>query len=272
MRYLRIAAIFIFIVSVVVNIGATIADNQKRDSTMPELTSSIEMLELSVKSPQEDLFQGLTAQDAKDGDLTDRIMIASTSHMLENNTCKVKYVVFDSSHNSATLTRTVRYTDYEPPRFSLTEPLLYTTGANINYLDRVQVTDAIDGDISDKIKTKSGSFSNYQAGTYPILLEVSNSHGDRVQAELNIVVVDDLAEQPEIELSEYLVYLHTGDSFRASSYVRAAREADGSPIGTSSVTASGSVDTETPGCYQVAYSVTSGGQKGQTYLTVIVTE
>ncbi|MGN0479244.1 MAG: immunoglobulin-like domain-containing protein [Hominenteromicrobium sp.] len=272
MRYLRIAVIFIFIVSVAVNIGATIADNRNHDSTIPELTSSIESLELSVNSTDEDLLQGLTATDEKDGDLTDKIMIAGRSRMLENNTCKIKYVVFDSNNNSATLTRVVRYTDYEPPRFSLTDPLLYTTGADINYLDRIQAADGIDGDISDKIKVKSGSVNSYQAGTYPVVLEVSNSYGDRVQVELNVVVADDLEERPSIELSEYLVYLRVGDSFSANRYLRSVRDADGSAISAGSVSISGSVDTGTPGYYHLAYSVMSGGKKGQTYLTVVVTE
>ena len=42
-----------------------------------------------------------------DAYLTDEIMVASMSHFLEPGTVSVKYVVFDSHNNSATLTRRV---------------------------------------------------------------------------------------------------------------------------------------------------------------------
>lgn len=270
MRYLRIAAILIFAVSAVLNIGAALVDSRNHDSTVPEITSSIETLEISVQSPPEELLSGLTAYDGKDGDLTDKIMVAGVSRFLENSTCRVKYVVFDSNRNSASFTRDVRYTDYESPKFALSEPLVYARGENISFLERVSVTDDLDGDITDKIRVTSGSISNYEVGAYPVELEVSNSYGDRVSIELN-VVVEDGSMRPKVELSDYIVYVKAGSAFDPDDYITRVRDAEGYSLGTGSVQISGSVDTGTPGCYQLVYSATSDGQTGRAYLTVVVT-
>ena len=52
----------------------------------------------------------------------------------------------------ATCSRTVRYTDYEKPHFSLSQGLVYPVGGSVTLLDRLTATDVIDGDISDNIR------------------------------------------------------------------------------------------------------------------------
>lgn len=273
MRILRIVSILFFIASLAFSIGASIIDASRSDSTVPVIESSMDVLEISVESGEEALFSGLTAYDEKDGDLTDKIMIARTSRLDESDSCQIKYVVFDSSNNSAVLTRTVRYTDYESPKFALSEPLAYSIGENIRFLDRVTATDALDGDITSKIKVTSSSISNYQAGTYPVELEVSNGYGDKAVLQLNVVVTENAESGPEISLSEYLVYIKTGETFSPRSYIRGVYDTDGSVMSTSRVSISGNVDTETAGCYQLTYSADSAdGETGRTYLTVVVTE
>lgn len=273
MRILRIAAVLFFIASLAVSIGVSVIDASRTDSTVPVIENTIDVLEISVESGEEELFRGLTAYDEKDGDLTEKIMIARTSRLAEDNSCQIKYVVFDSNNNSAVLTRTVRYTDYESPRFSLSQPLVYSIGENIRFLDRVTASDVLVGDISGKIKVTSSSVSNYQAGTYPVEMEVSNDYGDTVSLQLNVIVTENADSGPEIQLSEYLVYLQTGESFSPRSYIRSVLDTDGSTLSVSSVSISGSVDTETAGCYQLTYTAESGdGETGRTYLTVVVTD
>lgn len=273
MRILRIAAILFFVASLVVSIGASVINASRTDSTVPVIENTIDVLEISVESGKEALFSGLTAYDEKDGDLTENILIARTSRMDEVHACQVKYVVFDSNNNSAVLTRTVRYTDYESPKFALSAPLVYRVGENIRFLDRVTATDSLSGDISSKIKVTSSNVSNYQTGTYPVKVEVSNNYGDTVTLQLNVIVSEDANSGPDITLSEYLVYVKRGETFNPRSYIRSVYDTDGSVLSTARVSISGSVDTETEGCYQLTYSADSGdGETGRTYLTVVVTE
>ena len=80
------------------------------------------MLEVSVDAGEEELLQGISAWDNRDGDLTSEIMVDHISTLVSDNTAKITYVVFDRSDNASKLTRTIAYTDYETPKFSLTQP------------------------------------------------------------------------------------------------------------------------------------------------------
>lgn len=55
------------------------------------------------------------ASDDRDGDLTDQILIKGVTPALADSSAQVTYIVFDSANNMATVTRTVRYTDYQAP-------------------------------------------------------------------------------------------------------------------------------------------------------------
>ena len=93
------------------------------DDVPPVLTCTEGVLEVSVSASQEELLQGVTAWDNRDGDLTSEIMIDHISTLIGANTAKITYVVFDSSDRVAKLTRTIAYTDYEaPPIFPESAP------------------------------------------------------------------------------------------------------------------------------------------------------
>ena len=100
----------------------------KRNSDRPVITSDTALLKISTADGGEGLLQGLKAYDATDGDITEKIMVASVSHFIAENTANVKYVVFDAHNNSATLTRKVEYTDYKAPVFKLLKSPVYTKG------------------------------------------------------------------------------------------------------------------------------------------------
>lgn len=241
------------------------------NTDFPKLTNTEKALQLSVEDPPEAIFRGLTAQDATDGDLTDRIMVASTSHFLEPGTVNVKYVVFDSHNNSATLSRRVHYTDYVPPRFSLDKAPVYTVGNSFDLLDYLHVYDCIDGDISDRVRVVSNMVNNYSVGNYPILLEASNSCGDTAQITL---WVSYLAKEPtaSVKLHEYIVYIAQGESFAPEKYLAAVTDRNTEPLDTSHVQIQGLLDTNTPGSYQLLYNYDDGKLTGCNALTVVVTE
>ncbi len=271
MRFLRIGAVVLFIICLAMNIMGNARYKARQDTNAPVIESTNDHLELTVAQGTGELKQGLTAYDKENGDLTNKILVASTSYFVEKGTINVSYVVFDEGHNCGRYSRKVTFTDYESPRFYLDQPLVFYQGQNIRYLNYIRATDCLDGDITGQIKVAQASISNYTVGIYPVVLEATNSYGDQAQVELTLVVKSPSFRGPEIFLKEYLVYIPKGSTFDPWSLLQSVRAyGTGEEISKDQVTILGSVDTDTPGCYQLAYSCTQNGQEGRAYLSVVV--
>lgn len=271
MRYLRIASVMILLLSLLFTFWANKRYYSHLNEDNPVLTSTVEQLELSVTDPETAIFQGLTATDATDGDLTDQIMVASVSHFLEPGTVNVKYVVFDNHNNSATLMRRVHYTDYTPPVFSLDKDPSYVVGQSFDLLEHLQVTDTIDGDISDRIRVISNMVNNYSVGNYPVMLEVTNSCGDVAQLTL-WVKYNSKADNAEVNLHQYLIYIPQGEAFEPNTMLASVTDQNLKTLDSETVEILGNLDVNTPGTYQLSYSYNDGKLSGQSTLTVVVTE
>ena len=271
MRYLRIATIIVFVFSLLFTGWANNRYYSNLNTDYPEITSDFETLEISVKDAPEAIYQGLSASDKTDGDLTAQIMVASISHFLELGTVRVKYVVFDNHNNSATLTRQVRYTDYESPVFSLDKAPVYTIGSSFDLLDRIRVEDCIDGDISDHVRIISNMVNNYSVGNYPVVLEVSNSCGDTAQITL-WVTYESRESSAIVKLHQYIVYVEQGQSFEPMRWVAAVTDRDATALDTQKIEIQGNLDVNKPGCYQLVYNYQDGKLSGHAPLTVVVTE
>ena len=271
MRYLRIAAIVILVLSLVFTGWVQNRYSRNINTDRPVLQSTVQQLDISVKDPKEAIFQGLTATDATDGDLTDQIMVASVSHFLEPGTVNVKYVVFDDHNNSATLTRRVHYTDYTPPVFSLEKDPGYVVGRSFDLLEHVQVTDVIDGDISDRIRIVSNMVNNYSVGNYPVVLEVTNSCGDAAQLTV-WVKYKSTEDTVDIDLHSYIVYIPQGEAFEPRTMIASAYDKNKNALDSEKVEILGNLDVNTPGTYQLTYSYQDSKVSGQSTLTVVVTE
>ena len=272
MRYLQIITVIVLLFSLVFAGWANSRYYSSLNTDYPTITSDTELLEVFVGDGAEALFNGLSAKDATDGDLTDQIMIASISHFLEPGTVSVKYVVFDSHNNSTTLTRKVHYVDYTPPVFSLKKAPIYTVGSSFDLIDYVKVTDCIDGDISDNIRVISNSVNSFSAGTFPIVLEVSNSCGDTAQITIR-VTYQDKESTASVNLRQYIVYIEQGEEFDPQQYLASVTDKQTSvTLSPKSVRVQGSINTNKPGCYQLTYRYDDDRLTGQSPLTVVVTE
>ena len=271
MRYLRIFTAIVFIFSLLFAAWADHHYNSNLNTDYPEITSAVELLEISVQDPPEAIFRDLRAQDATDGDLTAQIMVASMSHFLEPGTVRVKYVVFDSHNNSATLTRQVRYTDYEEPVFSLEKAPVYTVGSSFDLMNHIRVEDCIDGDISDHIRVISNMVNNYSAGNYPVVLEVSNSCGDTAQITLG-VTYESKESTAIVKLHRYIVYVQQGQTFEPLQWLAAVTDRNTTALDAEKIEIQGNLDVNKPGCYQLVYSYNDGMLSGDAPLTVVVTE
>ena len=271
MRYLRIFTAIVFVFSLLFAGWANHHYNRNLNTDYPEITSTVELLEISVQDPPEAIYRELRAQDATDGDLTAQIMVASMSHFLEPGTVRVKYVVFDSHNNSATLTRQVRYTDYEAPVFSLEKAPVYTVGSSFDLIDHIHVEDCIDGDISDHIRVISNMVNNYSVGNYPVVLEVSKSCGDTAQITL-WVTYESKESTAIVKLHRYIVYVQQGQTFEPMQWLATVTDRNATALDAEKIEIQGNLDINKPGCYQLVYSYQDGTLSGYAPMTVVVTE
>ena len=271
MRYLRIVTILLFVFSLLFAGWANHRYYSQLNTDYPVITSAVEELPVSTEDGPAALLAGLSATDATDGDLTDRIMVASVSHFLEPGLVRVKYVVFDNHNNSATLTRRVRYTDYTPPVFLLDKSPVYAVGNAFDLLKYVRVEDCLEGDISDHVRVISNMVNNYSVGTYPVVLEVSNSCGDTAQIQLWVTYLD---EQPTVNvaLHQYIVYLEQGEAFNPRQWITSVTDRHNTPLSADNVEVQGTLDVNTPGAYTLVYNYADGKLSGRSMMTVIVTE
>lgn len=271
MRYLRIFTAIAFVCSLLLAGWANYQYNRNLNTDYPEITSTVELLEISVQDPPEAIYRELYAQDATDGDLTAQILVASISHFLEPGTVRVKYVVFDSHNNFATLSRLVHYNDYTAPVFSLEKAPVYTVGSSFDLIDHIRVEDSIDGDISDHIRVISNMVNNYSVGNYPVVLEVSNSCGDTAQITL-WVTYESKESTAIVKLHRYIVYVQQGQTFNPTQWLAAVTDRNATALDAKKVELQGNLDVNKPGCYQLVYSYHDGKLSGYAPLTVVVTE
>ena len=243
------------------------------DHTAPRILWDGERLEVSVTATDEELCRGLQAVDDRDGDLTHRIYVRQVSNLTGANSAVVSYVVFDAASNFCTFSREVYYTDYEKPRFQLSQPLIYHINETVGLNDRLTATDVLDGDISGRIRVVSTSMTNTIEGEYPLDVQVTNSKGDTATLALTVAVRNYTSRHPVITLSDYLIYVEQGSEWKDSrSYIASAYENDGgAAIDPEDIQVSGSVDPNKAGCYEITYSyLNSENLSYSVILTVVV--
>lgn len=185
------------------------------DSTAPVISADTDVLEASVSITDEDLLKGMSAFDNKDGDVTDSLVVVSRSKFIKKGTLRVNYAAFDKSNNVGTYTRELTYTDYESPKFSISQPLRWMNGdSQQNYLENIRATDCISGDITRQIMYTLGDkrMVSDKASVQTFNLQVTNSAGDTSTLELEISLDDyETYYTPAPHLSDYLMYIKVGE-------------------------------------------------------------
>lgn len=239
------------------------------DSTPPEIHMDSELVEVSMADDKSAYLAGVTAQDNRDGDLTDQVLVEHISQFVGDSTVKVTYAVFDKAGNAATASRDLRFTDYTGPEFRLMQPLRYYVGGTVTLLDRLTAWDPMDGDITGKIRISSQNLSNDVPGVYYLGVQVTNSLGDTHVCQLPVQIVELKDGAPEIRLTEYMVYVEKNGAFDPSDYLDEVRDR-GESVGTSGVEIYSPVDTSVEGTYEVTYTYEGAVTKSQVILTVVV--
>ncbi len=233
------------------------------DKKAPQIDVSAGVQQISVKDTADALLQGITAKDDTDGDVTASLVVEQIRLLDSDGNASVSYAAFDRAGNVAKISRQVRYSDYESPRFSLDSPLLFTQGVSMDVLGHINATDVFDGDITRRVRATSLSENTgSDTGVHEVVFRVTNSMGDTVELILPVEVYSAGSYQAALRLTDYLIYLPVGADFHAKDYL------DSFTVGQDDISlkngladnmslkTSGTVDTQNPGVYSVGYLIT----------------
>ena len=256
-RLLRGVSIAALALALALFIAAQVNERMNRDDTLPTITTDSDTIEIPCDYTQEQLLAGISASDAKDGDLTGQVLVGNFTRFIEPGVCDLNYVVFDSSEHMATLTRRVRFTDYHSPRFGLAEPLVFAESTTNNTEVRAlfSASDVLDGDLTDWITYVETNAAYNNPGDYTITMEVSNSFGDTVSYAFPIHIYERNTQDFDITLTTPLAYIDQGSSFDPLAYVESIADYSGNKYDPSLLNVTSTVDTATPGIYEVHYEI-----------------
>lgn len=271
MRILRLGITLLFALVLVIYVLFRI-QQLNVDRTYPEITVDSDMLYVTIDATREELLSGVAAYDEKDGDLTHKIIVESISRFKEPGVSIIKYAVCDNDNHVSSVKRKLTYTNYAPPKFTLSDSLVFGVSQNINIRNILGATDLIDGDISGKVIITADEYASNVEGVFYISAKAANSKGDMIALQLPVYVEEMSLSAPKIDLREYLVYVRCGETYRVSDNVRSARDAQDTDL-RSYVQIDTNLDTNTPGVYEAHYRVTdASGRTGHEILTIIVDE
>ena len=299
MRKLKRLSAALFIISLILLVFHVFKVRILDDRTGPVFHMDNRTVEVSVKDEQEALIKGLTATDAKDGDVSDSIIVESVGPFTGSGSRIVTYAAFDSDNHVTHTKREMIYTDYVPSRFHLSKPLSFAMNT-VNILNGVSVEDSIDGGLTRNVRMVSdGEIDTEHVGEYSARLKVTNSAGAISYLPVTVEIYDASVfhRLPLLNLKEYAVYVEKGDEFdereyltsiviNGTSYSMTEEEGTyGSPaeaqeeaqrtISYDRVYIESEVDTDVIGSYEVLYSFEDTISKtgtGKVRLYVVVTD
>lgn len=269
MRILQTCVVVLFL-AVTVVFGCCWITEQQKDTTVPVITVEGDTLDVSLTADNDELLQGVTAHDDKDGDITDRIIVESISRFTEPGVAVVTYAVCDSDRHVASASRTIRYIDYEAPHFTMRKSLIFSPGERVLIAGRLGAWDVLDGDISSRVIVTATDFTDNTAGIFHISVRASSLKGDIITATLPLYVETISPAAPDIRLRDHLIYLNTGDDYDPASNLIDAIAYNEDDL-TRDVVIESDLDTTTPGIYQVHYYATDNqDRRAHEILTIFV--
>ena len=208
-----------------------------------------------------DPMADVTAEDAKDGNLTTKIEV-------EKNDVKTdvagKYEVTDkvTDNQGATRRKTIIVTvnpKMEPMNAApviKAEDKTITVGDTFNPMDGVTATDAEEGNLTANIEVKKNDVDTTTPGKYEVTYKVTDSQGASFTKSITVTVnpkMEVLNEVPTIDATDKTITV--GDTFDPKAGVTAKDAEDGDLTDKIEVVKN-TVDTKKAGEYEVTYKVT----------------
>ena len=229
--------------NVVVYIGA--------DRKGPEISVPQEEITYVAGTDTSALLNGVTAQDTRDGDVTDTVTIESVIPNAEQTGASVVYVAKDSKNNVTKETRTI----------------LYSTDANQVAAQAAAEQAAADQAAQDQAAAEQAAQGD-AAGE-----SAQTTDDGAAQNEAAIAALS--AESPRFYLTQYSVEVERGADLNELSYVQEiSDDKDSRDELYQGIQISGEVDTNTPGEYTLEYHVvdSDGNNSNAAQLKVTVKE
>lgn len=238
--------------------------NKNIDEEGPILSMDTDEITVSIEATEEELIQGVTAIDDKDGDVSDSIVIESKKKKIngKSNEFEISYLAFDSSNNYGRLVTNLIYEDYRKPHFSISRELRFPANQELDLFQSIQADDCLDGDLSPFITLEGADeiAESPSKGLYNCTLYVTNSVGDTAELAIQIEVYEETFEEqnvrPVIALNQYLIYIKKGEKFKPVNYIDYVQDKE-TQIDPSMVEIDSEVNNEKEGIYSVTYSYTS---------------
>ena len=214
----------------------------------------------------------VTATDAEDGDLTDKIEILKNDvNVNEPGIYDVTYKVTDTQ--GASYTTTIKVTVNPKAAVLNACPVIKATDKTLTVGDTfdpkadVTATDEEDGNLTDKIEIKKNDVDTTKPGKYEVTYKVTDSGGASYVKTIKVTVnpkMEPINAAPIIKAEDKT--LTVGDTFDPKADVTATDEEDGNLTDKIEIKKN-DVDTTKPGKYEVTYKVTDSG--GASYVKTI---
>lgn len=208
-----------------------------------------------------DPMADITATDAEDGNLTDKIEIKKNDvDTTKPGKNEVTYKVTDSKGASYTKSITVTVNPKMEPINSApiikAEDKTLTVGDTFDPKADVTATDAEDGDLTDKIEVLKNEVDTTKAGKYEVTYKVTDNQGASRTKTITVTVnpkIEPLNEAPTIDVTDKEITV--GDKFDPKEGVTAKDKEDGNLTDKIEILKN-TVDSSKPGVYEVTYKVT----------------
>lgn len=250
-------------------------NKDETQNTAPVITASDKTIKVGeVFNP----LEGVTATDAEDGDITDKIAVDDSKVDINTlGTYEVIYSVKDSSNEETTLkiNVTVEEEQKEDDENKLpiinAENKIIELGSKFDALEGITATDAEDGDITSRIKIVSSNVDVNNEGVYVVTYEVTDKDGASTRKSIDVTVMKPIAdknEAPVINASDRTIKI--GENFNPLDGVTAYDKEDGDITAKIEVVEN-MVDINSIGKYSVTLEVVdSAGLKSSKSINVKV--
>lgn len=275
MRFLRIITPILAVIIAIVAINLEIGNYERRVGPVIEMRdSSIETIEATIDTTDEELASLAKAYDDKDGDISKNIVVEHKNYFFEKGLSTITFSVCDSDNNVSKISKNIRYTDYTSPKIEVYSSLIYTVDSSERISNYFKVTDVFDGDISSRLKIIATDFNRNIPGEYFVNCKVTNSFGDTQEMAFPILIETQTKLNAKIYLNQHYVYLKQGQTHDFQQYIDTVENEIGYNYTTKDIRINDEkFDNTKPGVYPIDFTITSGGKKvARTRMFAIIEE